>query len=347
MNQSFYRVQLLKKLWVHLTPKETYGLSSPDKIQRSGLNLGEVRRRELSHLLTVERQLHELRRGHSAMDSSGRLIRCAEIRDIRDVKLVSIIENAEQADVQTESLPDLARMLDNAEDLQRLHELERVLRLQKLYLLAERMILGMTLSEIDTGPLDRRWLNRWKLNASESSNGALQQLWARILVNELIKPGRTSLWALAYLSNFSLEDAENLTHLASWLCGDFIYRSALQAISSPIDSASMLHRLEEQSIVRGVTGKVLTKTLLSESETEFSYQMVLADKLLLIQSRQARPELNIPAYLITSVGKELLSLVPGIADPPYLELIVQDLQARGMTVKIVDNVLAIQEASLS
>ena len=41
MSQSGLRVQLLKKLWVHLTPKETYGLSSPDKIQRSGQTLGE------------------------------------------------------------------------------------------------------------------------------------------------------------------------------------------------------------------------------------------------------------------------------------------------------------------
>ena len=335
MNQSLYRIQLLKKLWVHLTPNETFGLCSPDRIQRSGQNLGDVRRKELSHLLTIERQLHELRRGHSALDSDGKLIRCAEIQDIRGIKFSSIIENTDQVEVETEALPDIASMLENAEALNRLDGLERLLRLQKLYLLSERMILGMTLSEVDKEPLDRRWLSRWKLNACESSNGALQQLWARILVGELVSPGSTSLWTLGYLANCSLMDAENLSHLASWLCGDFIYRSALRATSGALDSGTMLKRLEEQSIIKGVSGKVLTKTLLSDTEGEFSYQMVLADKLLLIDSHQARPELNIPAYMVTSVGCALLGLVPVAADPAYLELITQDLQARGMNVRVV------------
>ncbi len=124
MNQSLYRIQLLKKLWVHLTPNETFGLSSPDRIQRSGQNLGDVRRKELAHLLTIERQLHELRRGHSTLDSNGKLTRCAEIRDIREVKFSPILENANQIEVENEALPDIAQMLANAEALNRLDGLE-------------------------------------------------------------------------------------------------------------------------------------------------------------------------------------------------------------------------------
>jgi hypothetical protein len=338
VSHSLLRIQLLKKLWVHLTPKEAYGLSSPDKIQRSGQTLGEVRRKELSHLLNIERQLHELRRGHASLDAAGKMIRSAEIRDIREVKFASIIENADQIEVEQEALPDIAKMIVSADEISRYDALERMLRLQKLYLLTERIILGLDLTEIDKGTLDRRWLNRWKLNAGEISNGALQQLWARILVRELINPGTTSLRALEFLSYFTLEDAENLNRLASWACGDFIYRSALQALPNHFDHL-LFERLEEQSIVRGVYGKVLSKTLKSTRSDAFTHQLLLSDKVLEITSQQPRPELNVPAYMITNVGKELLSLVSASSDLAYLELVVQDLHARGMTVKILEKSL--------
>ncbi len=337
MSQSLLRIQLLKKLWVHLTPKEVYGLSSPDKIQRSGQTLGEVRRKELSHILHVERQLHELRRGHASLDPTGKIIRSAEIRDIREVKFASIIENSDQIEVEQESLPDIAKMMENAADVSRHDALERLLRLQKLYLLTERIILGLALNDIDKGALDRRWLNRWKINASESSNGALQQLWARILVRELINPGTTSLRALEHLACFSLEDAEGLNKLGAWACGDFVYRSALQALPREFD-LDLFENLEEQGIIRGVHGKVLSKTLFSQSQTHFVCRISMTDKHLLIQSSQPRPELHVPAYMITKLGRELISLVNAPVDTAYLEAMMQDLHARGMSVSIDDRV---------
>lgn len=333
MSHSLLRIQLLKKLWVHLTPREVYGLSSPDKIQRAGQTLGEVRRKELSHILNVERQLHELRRGHASLDPSGKIIRSAEIRDIREVKFASIIENSGEVEVEQQALPDLAKLIDNVVEVNRYDALERLLRLQKLVLLTERIILGLEISAIDKGALDRRWFNRWKLNAGESSNGALQQLWARILVRELINSGTTSLRALEHLSCFSLEDAEGLTRLGSWVCGDFIYRSALQALPREFDM-DLFERLEEQNILRGVHGKVLSKTLLSQSESNFVHELVLADRVIKIESPQPRPELHVPAYMITRVGRELISLVNVSADSAYLEAMVQDLHARGMSVSI-------------
>lgn len=344
MSQTLLRIQLLRKLWVHLTPKETFGLSSPDKIQRSGQTLGEIRRQELSHLINVERQLHEVRRGTSTLDAHGKLVQAGEIRDIREVKFSSIIEQSEPQAVQKEGLPDLQKLLNNAAEIHTLDALERLLRLQKLYLLTERIILSMEIGEIDKSAMDRRWFNRWKLNACEISNGGLQQLWAKILIRELKKPGTTSLRALEHLSFFNHEDAENLNKVASWSCGDFIYRSALQALPDHFET-ELFEQLEEQSIVRGVYGKVLTKTLRSRNENEFSYQIVMADKILAITSTQPRTELHVPAYMITSVGRELISLVNPAADNAYLKLVVQDLQARGMSVQVQDRTSVLNNLS--
>lgn len=333
VSSPVFRAQLVRKLWVHLNSLESFGLSSPERIHRSGKPLGEIRRRELTNLLAVERQLHDLRRGNASLDQSGRLIKTAESRDIQSAKFSSFIEGVSDSKILDEALPDLNKMLEIASRIENYEALERLLRLQKIFLLAERGILGSHIESFNNAPLDRRWFHRWKLNACEISNGALQQLWARILIKELCNPGSTSLKVLEHLAYFSLEDAENLNRLATWSCGDFIYRSALQALPDSVDMA-LFENLEEQGLIRGVQGKVLSKTLISSSGSSFQHRLLIAGQCITISSSQARDELHVPAYLITRVGQELLSLVTVHADETYLDLILQDLQARGMVVQV-------------
>lgn len=336
MGNPVLRIQLLRKLWVHLSAKEMYGLTPPDQIQRSGRALGDVRRQELTHLLNIEKHLHELRRGYAVLDDAGKIHKTGTEDRIHDVAFSTIIEVTGQREETVESLPDMGQMIANAHELARYDALERILRLQKLYLLTERIILGLDISEIDKGALDRRWFNRWKVNACEISNGALQQLWARILVRELRNPGSCSLRALEYLSGFGLEDAENLNKLASWTMADFVYRSALQALPDHYDS-ELFERLEEQGIIRGVFGKVLSKALRTDMDGGFRCVLTIADKKLTITSTQARTELHVPAYMLTSVGRELLTLVAPQVDDAYLQFVTQDLHARGMSVDVKDN----------
>ena len=189
MSSPALRVQLLRKLWVHLTPKEMFGIMSPDRIQRLGLSLGEVRRQELSNIHNVERQLNELRRGYSELDSEGRMLKSATSADVRDVAFSSIIEFSSDVQAVAEKTPTIAEMLQNARVSSDMEALGRMLRLQKVYLLTERIILGMNPAELDKGTLDPRWFSRWRINVSEIPNGPMQQMWARILVKELIRPG--------------------------------------------------------------------------------------------------------------------------------------------------------------
>lgn len=336
MSNPVLRIQLLRKLWVHLSAKEMHGLTPPDQVHKSGRALGDVRRRELTHLLNTEKQLHELRRGYTRLDSEGRLHKNSDYEAIHNVAISSIIEHDEPVRDMDAPLPEIGEMIDNAIDLSRFDALERSLRLQKLYLLTERIILGLDITEIDKGPLDRRWFHRWKVNACEISNGALQQLWARILVRELRNPGSCSLRALEFLSASGLEDAENLNRLASWALGDFVYRTAIQALPDHYDS-ELFERLEEQGILRGVYGKVLSKVLRTDMDTGFRCVLLIADRKLSITSNQSRTELHVPAYMLTSVGRELLTLVAPPVDEEYLEFVVQDLQARGMSVNVSRN----------
>jgi len=307
------------------------GISPPEKSHPNGQAIGELRRQEIAHLLDIEKQLHDITRGVGGPGASF----STEDDVAADVEFSQLIEFPETDSERLFQFPSIGKMLDNIDDIQRYEALERLLRLQKLYLMAEQIILGLNLTEIDEKPLDMRWFNRWKSNACEISNGELQQLWARILVQELRHTGSCSLRVLGDLSEFSIKDAENLSKLASWTIGDFVYRSALQALTGRFDS-KLFETLEENGIVRGVFGKVLSKTLHSEVHHGFLANLVLADKKLKLTSTQPRTELHVPAYKLTSVGRELLPLVTSSVDQEYLNHVLQDLHARGISVSIVD-----------
>lgn len=335
MSSPALRVQLLRKLWVHLTPKEMFGIMSPDRIQRLGLSLGEVRRQELSNIHNVERQLNELRRGYSELDSEGRMLKSATSADVRDVAFSSIIEFSSDVQAVAEKTPTIAEMLQNARVSSDMEALGRMLRLQKVYLLTERIILGMHPAELDKGTLDPRWFSRWRINVSEIPNGPMQQMWARILVKELIRPGSHSLRALNLLALMTLEDAEMLNTLTGLTLDDFVYRSAVQALHEQHES-EMFETLEDIGILRGVFGKVCSRVLRSASSQRFECTLTLGDKQLTLVSDSDRNELSIPAYVLTSLGKEIISLFSAAAEKDYLELVVSDLQARGMKVSVSD-----------
>lgn len=335
MSSPALRVQLLRKLWVHLTPKEMFGIMSPDRIQRLGLSLGEVRRQELSNIHNVERQLNELRRGYSELDSEGRMLKSATSADVRDVAFSSIIEFSSDVQAVAEKTPTIAEMLQNARVSSDMEALGRMLRLQKVYLLTERIILGMNPAELDKGTLDPRWFSRWRINVSEIPNGPMQQMWARILVKELIRPGSHSLRALDLLALMTLEDAEMLNTLTGLTLDDFVYRSAVQALHEQHEP-EMFETLEDIGILRGVFGKVCSRVLRSASNQRFECTLTLGDKQLMLVSDSDRNELSIPAYVLTSLGKEIISLFSAAAEKDYLELVVSDLQARGMKVSVSD-----------
>lgn len=335
MSNPALKVQLLRKLWVHLTPKEMFGIMSPDRIQRLGLSLGEVRRQELSNIHNVERQLNELRRGYSELDSEGRIVKSATSADVREVAFSSIIEFSSEAPGAVDKTPTIADMLENARVTSDMEALGRLLRLQKVYLLTERIILGMNPSELDKGTLDPRWFSRWRINVSEIPNGPMQQMWARILVKELIRPGTHSLRALDLLSMMTLEDAEMLNRLTGLTLDDFVYRSAVQALYEQYDP-DMFEKLEELGVIRGVFGKVYSKVLRSSSDSRFQCSLAVADKQLTITAESDRNELSIPAYLLTNLGKEVISLFSASAEQDYLSLVVSDLQARGMKVVVAE-----------
>ncbi len=335
MSNPALKIQLLRKLWAHLTPRETLGLMSPDRIQRLGLTLGDVRRQELTNIHHLERQLSELRRGYLDVDDEGRLVKSATASDVRDVAYSSIIDFSSETSNAVDNAPSLGEMINNGRKLSETESVGRLLRLQKVYLLTERIILGMNPAEIDKGMLDPRWFSRWRIGVSEIPNGAMQQMWARILVNELMRPGSNCLRSLDVLASMSLQEAELVNRLSTFVLGDFVVRTAVLAMEDQPEP-EWLGRLEELGLLRGVSGRTCNKVLKSTQAGHFLLEFHTVEKRLTLSSEVEKDEVVVPAFLLSALGRDMVGLFSGSVDERYLALVGNELRVRGIEMSVSD-----------
>ncbi|CBL47038.1 Hypothetical protein HDN1F_34550 [gamma proteobacterium HdN1] len=336
MGHPTLRIQLLRKFWIHLSSDEMFGIMSPDKIQRAGLSLSDVRRLELSNIHKIERQINDLRRGYATLDEAGNITPTSTSAEAQGVAFSSIIEFSSGIANSAASLPGLAEMLKNAHQRDELEALGRLLRLQKVYLLAERIILSSNLDLLDKQVLDARWFSRWRIEVSEIPNGPLQQMWARVLVGELIQPGTHSLRVLAWLGGMSLDDAEAVGRLASIVLGDFVHCGAAKTLSTqyPVE---FFARLEQLGILMPAAGAQSFKELhfVAEEAGGDSCRLPIGDCEAVLRSTVARTQFVVPAYILTFLGREVVSLFTVQADATYLNLVSDDFRSNSIQVDIV------------
>lgn len=308
------RVQLLRKLWSCLNASETFILTSLERIQEGDVSMGDVRRDELMQLLALESQLQERRTAIGL--------------GVNDVNKSSALDTAQESKPQI----DMGVALYHARLNEDYQLLERSLRLQKLIMLTERMIQNLDVSVVESEAIDLRWMSCWKFHAARSSNGGMQQLWARALVSELCRKGSCSLRTLDFMANMEVDIADKIHRVAAWAFGSFVYRTPLQAL--PYYQHEDMELLEELGILRGVYGKVYSKRLVSSESAYFFKTLRIGQHELTFSSKIPRTELSIPAFKVTALGEELMELMTIETDMLYLDKVAQDLQGRGFDFQI-------------
>lgn len=329
------KIQLIHKLWSHLTPREMFGLSHPGKIQKAGKALINVRREELGHILELERQLHELRWESAFVEPSANRCNSDDLRAANRIKLSDFIETPGEQIIETNIL-DLGRLMKNAVTLGQYETLERLIRLQKLVLHAERTIQRLDQVDANAAALNRRWFERWKASACEVSNGALQQYWVEILLRELQAPGSMSLRTLEALAFMTLEDASKLGRLAGWLCDDFVFAEALEALADE-EAMDVLTWLEESGLLKGVSFGRCHAVLSCDHSSGFSGNISVGRSRLQLTPSERAATMDFPCYRLTGLGRELLALAQPADESQYLDQVTMLLQQRGLVVVCLDS----------
>lgn len=184
--------KLAIKIWETLTEKGIGGLLTPWQIRREGRAQADVRRHEKLILAQAEKDAQDILAGRKALNASGRQL---EILDgvSSPVAGGAICEPTKALLDQRDPSPDLLRI---AAAKFSAREVQRFVNLQRIALQAEEQARQMGDKTLSDEPIEPDWLNRWRENAQDVSVEHMQNLWARILAEEINAPGSYSMGTL-------------------------------------------------------------------------------------------------------------------------------------------------------
>lgn len=154
--------------------------------------------------------------------------------------------------------------------------------------------------------IDDDWLNVFERYAEDASTERMQKLWGRVLSGEVKKPGRYAMRTLRFLSEFSQGDALLFADYCNSTFGDF----APGNLVKPDDLKDLrgLIYLEAAGLIQGASGVGLSHNLTFDAQG--NVQMREGNLVLALQGNPG-VKITSPACVLTPLGQELLSLLPG------------------------------------
>lgn len=154
--------------------------------------------------------------------------------------------------------------------------------------------------------VDDDWLNVFERYAEDASTERMQKLWGRVLAGEIRKPGRYSMRTLRFLSEFSQADALTFADFCNSAFSDFAPRSIAQPDN--IRDVSNLIYLEAAGLITGTDSIGLQKRF---SVRPDGVAFIREGNLAVIFNAEPNTKIELPVLLLTPLGQELISLLPG------------------------------------
>jgi hypothetical protein len=157
-----------------------------------------------------------------------------------------------------------------------------------------------------TPDLDEDWLNVFERYAEDASTERMQNLWGRVLAGEIRKPGRYSMRTLRFLSEFSQADGLSFAEFCTSVFGDTAPASLVKPDSKK-DIRDLVF-LESSGLIQGASGIGLKSTMTFDNAGNGHFR---EGSLVLMLQGNPGESFQYPACILTPLGQELLSLLPG------------------------------------
>lgn len=325
------RQKLADKLWNTLFGGGDSAMLPPWSLRQRGQDLRQVREHELRAIAIMLAELDALHAGRKHFNRAGEIVDVADDEFISTIKLSSVIERAPEDPLEGLSVPSTARALRDVRLEADIQALRRSLNVRRIGLRADLLAETVELQSVSDRPVDPDWLLRWQESAARAVAEDFQSLWARVLVDEVRQPGAHSLRTLTFLATLSRSDVESLMLVARLDCGGYICKDAPGYFHADIHGP-LFERLRDMGLM-GDESKGMV-TIKSVSREDFRAVMRCQNKAIFIRGDGL--QLTMPVYPFSRLGKEVISLIPGMADTAYLFAVGNGLKKRGFQVEIGD-----------
>ena len=179
--------------------------------------------------------------------------------------------------------------------------------------------------EVSSEPVNPDWVTRFFDIAQDISDETMQDLWGRILADEVKRPKSYSFRTLDVLRNITREEAELFEKAAQYVLYDgsyYLYNFSGKANENmPIEYENVARLIEIGLIQPG--SSVTQNYYCDETSTNTAYLFYGKKYVALIEITPELKKVSFPIYSLTRAGVELYHLIPFIPDLAYLEQVLQ------------------------
>lgn len=317
--------KLLLKLWETLSEKGIGSLLAPWQIIREGSARIEVRRRELLILAQAERQARDIRAGRAQLLHDGSLKALPPPAQDLQTNVIERIGGT----VPLPALINRSAADRTAEDIQRQVNIHRAV------LHAEEKLADDP-QEPAARKMEDDWLYTWRDYAARVSTEELQQLWGGILAGEVKSPGSFSLRTLDFLKSISRSEAENISLLAKFAIGRWIFRGNKEFLEREGVTFDLLLEMQDLGILSGVESIGISTSWKSSVTTSFNEALRSNGKVLILKHDDPNKVATMPTYMLTAIGRQILGLGTFQPHDEYLRLVGEHLKQQGFEVYFAD-----------
>ncbi len=318
---------LIEKLWETIADKGIGSLLRPWQMRREAEVKIEMKRLELLSLAQAEREAEAIRRGDATLHPSNARQLLVHSPSVPNNYLPVVAPEALALETPRSRVEEIASRNFVADAI------DREVNIAKAILKAEEE-LGADSSTPPTSFASDDWLRRWKEYASCIGSEELQALWGRVLAGEVKTPGNYSVRFLNFLHNLSRDEANLIERAMSFVIDDFIFREGSTYLESVGINFSAILRLQEIGVLAGAEAIGLKKTFSSGDQSSYRTIMQSHGYAIGIRGNDPKAVLEIPAYIVTSLGRQLVSIGKFAPNVEYIQCLGGDIKAKGFSVEL-------------
>ena len=324
MDINFPGEKLLIKI-IDTLEKGVGTLGRPWQITRDGKARAEMLRLEKLAIAQAEVEAEEIRQGRKGL-VNGELL-----------ALPAPSGTGEPDDGTDKMITFLSAAKAGADYL----VVKRAINLRKIVVIAETEAKETPDEEVSNDPIDPDWFARWREAAQDVSNEEMQQLWARLLKDEVKTPGTFSLQTISLLRNLSFQQAHWIATLAPFTIDSWIFKKCDDLMAKKGLTLDVLLELESLGVLTGLDaiGGINRKINFEPEPGNESMSVALAathGEGVLIRHKTPPPELAIPIYGVLNVGQEIIALGQFEPSREGLEMLGRFCMEKGFEAFLVD-----------
>ncbi|MGH8493977.1 MAG: DUF2806 domain-containing protein [Moraxellaceae bacterium] len=329
LDLSQLRQRLADKLWHTLFGfGEDQPLLAPWRLRDRSRNPAGVREAELAAIQVMLDDLDDLHLGRKVFNHHGEIVPAPE--DDSAVLLNPLIEQVAEDPLMALCVPGTADALRSVRLEADIRALRHSLNVRRTALRADLLIENCDLELVSERAVDADWLLRWQAAAAQAVATDFQDMWARVLIDEVRLPGSHSLRTLVFLSTVSRNDMNIIRFMTRLDLGGFICRDVAGYFQEEIH-APMFSAMEAMGLLQCDVPPVVLKSAVRRG---FRAVLRCQDKALYIEGEGR--ELKLGASLFTALGREVNGLFVNMPDTAYLFALGNELKRRGYRIDIGD-----------